>query len=298
MSRWDGIEEFVAVEAAGSFAGGARALGASTSHVSRAIMRLESRIQAQVFFRTTRSVTLTETGRALAEQFRRIIQQRDEAFAMVSDESDPQGELRLTCSTTMGERFVAPIVRRFAEEYPRLNVTFELTNRLVDLVAEGYDLAIRTGNLTDSRLVGSRIASRRLYLCAAPAYLNRMGRPDGIDELARHQCLIGTAVHWHFKRDGQDHSFRPSGRWRCNSGTSVVDAALAGMGLCQLPDFYVMPHIAAGRLETLLDQYQTDDEPIWAVYPHRRHLLPKVRKLLVRLRAELGPALGSGQGGD
>ena len=292
MSKWDGIEEFIAVETAGSFAGGARALGVSTSHISRAIMRLENRLQSQLFFRTTRSVTLTDTGRALAEQFRRLIQSRDDALAMVTGEADPQGELRLTCATTLGERFVAPILRRFAQDHPKLTVQFELTNRIVDLVAEGYDLAIRTGQLSDSRLIGSRIASRRLYLCAAPSYLHQAGRPESVAEIARHQCLIGNAASWHFRVDGKQVTFRPTSRYRCNSGTAVLDAALAGMGLCQLPDFYVLPSIAAGRLESLLDEHQIWDEPIWAVYPQRRHLQPKVRKLLARLRAELGPALG------
>lgn len=293
MTRWDGIEEFVAVAQAGSFAGGAQALGVSTSHVSRAIARLEDRIQAQVFFRTTRKVTLTDTGRMLVEQCRRIVRERDEAFAMVGRGDGPQGELRVTCSTALGERFVAPILRRFAQENPRLSVTLDLTNHLVDLVAEGYDLAIRTGHLADSRLVGTRIASRRLHLCAAPAYLDRAGRPRGVAELSRHDCLIGTSSTWHFRMDGQDHLFRPKGRWRCNSGEAVADAALAGMGLCQLPEFYVLPHIAAGRLETVLDDFRAADEPIWAVYPQQRHLLPKVRDLVRRLRAELGPALSS-----
>lgn len=291
MTRWDGIEEFVAVETTGTFAGGAKALGVSTSHVSRAIARLESRIQAQLFFRTTRKVTLTDTGRALVEQFRRIIQERDEALAAIGDGGEPQGELRITCSTALGERFVAPIVRKFAAESPSLRVTVELTNRLVDLVAEGYDLAVRTGNLTDSRLIGTRIASRRLYLCGSPGYLEMHGRPHAISELSQHQCLIGTASTWHFRVDGSDHIFRPKGRWRCNSGATVADAALADMGLCQLPEFYVLPYIMDGRLETVLDDVRADDEPIWAVYPQRRHLLPKVRKLVDRLRAELGPAL-------
>ena len=291
MTRWDGIEEFVAVETAGSFAGGAHALGVSTSHVSRAIARLERRIQAQLFFRTTRKVTLTDAGRALVEQFRRIIEERDEALASIGDGGEPQGELRLTCSTALGERFVAPIVRRFAAESPELRVTIELTNRLVDLVSEGYDLAIRTGHLTDSRLIGTRIASRRLYLCGSPAYLDRHGRPQTIAELAHHQCLVGTASNWHFRVNGSDHIFRPKGRWRCNSGATVLDAALADMGLCQLPEFYVLQHIGSRELETVLDDLRADDEPIWAVYPQRRYLLSKVRNLVERLRAELGPAL-------
>ncbi len=293
MSRWDGIEEFVAVVTAGSFAGAAEALGVSTSHVSRAVARLENRIQGPVFFRTTRTVRLTDTGRVLLEHCQRIIQERDEAFALVSGGGEPQGELRLTCSTSLGERFVVPIVRRFALDHPRMNITIELTNRIIDLVAEGYDLAVRTGQLADSRLVGTRIATRQHYLCAAPTYLAQHGRPTGIDDLARHECLIGTSPTWHFQVNGRDHAFRPKGRWRCNNGFAVVDAALAGMGLCQLPAFYVLPHIQAGRLESLLYDFQPSDDPIWAVYPQRRHLLPKVRNLVDRMRLELGPAMHS-----
>lgn len=297
MTRWDGIEEFVAVDTAGSFAGGANILGLSTSHISRAIARLENRIQAQLFFRTTRKVTLTDTGRALVEQFRKIIQERDEALDAIGDAGAPRGELRLTCSTALGERFVAPIVRKFAAENPDLRVTIELTNRVVDLVAEGYDLAIRTGHLTDSRLIGTRIASRRLYLCGSPAYLDRHGRPKTIADLAAHQCLIGTAGTWHFQINGSDRIFHPKGRWRCNSGATVVDAALADMGLCQLPEFYVLPYLANKQLETLLEDVRAHDEPIWAVYPQRRHLLPKVRNLVDRFRTELGPALDGTVGG-
>jgi len=279
------------VVTAGNFIGAAQALGVSASHVSRAVARLESRIQGAVFFRTTRSVTLTDTGRVLLEHCQRIIQERDEAFALVSGQGEPQGDLRLTCSTSLGERFVAPIVRRFAEDYPRLNVAIELTNRVIDLVAEGYDLAIRTGHLSDSRLVGARIATRQHFLCASSAYLEQSGRPACIDDLARHNCLIGTSATWHFQVEGRDQAFRPKGRWRCNNGFVVAEAALAGLGLCQLPEFYVLPHIKAGRLEALLPEIQVTDEPIWAVYPQRRHLLPKVRNLVDRLRAELGPAL-------
>lgn len=290
MSRWNGIEEFAAVATAGSFAGAAQSLGLSTSHVSRAIAKLEVRLDARLFYRTTRKVTLTENGRVLLEQCRRIMQELDEAITTASG-GEAQGELRLTCSTALGERFVAPIVRHFAQEHPRLSVTIELTNRVVDLVAEGFDLAIRTGQLADSRLVATRIASRRLHLCAAPAYLDRAGRPRSIDELARHDCLIGTAATWHFRVGVEERTFRPRGRWRCNSGEAVVDAALAGMGLCQLPEFYLLPHIASGALEAVLEDHRADDQPIWAVYPQRRHLLPYVRRLIERLRLELGNRL-------
>jgi DNA-binding transcriptional LysR family regulator len=290
--KWDGIDEFVAVATMGSFAGGAESLGASTSQVSRAIARLEGRLEAQLFYRTTRKVALTDTGRALGQRCRELIRQRDEALDLVAGGGEPQGELRLTCSTALGSRFVAPIVARMTRQYPKLSVNLELSNRIIDLVAEGFDLAVRTGNLADSRLIATRIASRRLYLCASPDYLERAGRPQAVDDLAHFECLMGAASTWQFEIDGSNRPFRPNGRWRCNSGDAVLEAALLGMGICQLPEFYVLPRLADGSLESLLETYRPKDEPIWAVYPQRRHLLPKVQHLVDRLRIELGPALG------
>lgn len=290
---WDGIEEAVAVDAAGSFAGAAAALGVSTSHVSRAVARLETVVQAPLFIRTTRRLSLTDTGRELIVRFRRIIEERDAAIAEVSAGGEPRGEVRITCSTALGERFVAPIARRFAFAHEGLSVSVELSNHVVDLIGEGYDLAVRTGHLSDSRLISTRIASRRLHACAAPAYLAARGLPETVADLSRHECLAGTAATWHFRIDGEDVQHRPKGRWRCNSGTAVLDATLAGLGICQLPDFYVNPHLRAGTLVPVLETARPEDEPIWAVYPQRRHLLPKVRGLVDRLRQELPPALAA-----
>lgn len=294
MSSWDGIDEFVAIATAGSFRGGASALGVSTTHMSRAIMRLEARMQTQLFHRTTRSVRLTDTGRVFLEHCRRMVTEREEAFALVNEKGEPQGELRLTCSTAMGERFIAPILRRFARAYPRLQVNIDLTNRVVDLVAEGYDLAVRTGYLPDSRLIGTRIASRSLVTCASPAYLERHGAPRTVEDLGMHDLLAGNAGTWHFRVDGTAQSYRPHGRWRCNSGSAVLEAALDDMGLCQLPDFYVRQALADGSLVSVLSDIQPADEPIWAVYPQRRHLQPKISELMSVLRKELPRMLGTG----
>ncbi|MBZ9649805.1 LysR family transcriptional regulator [Sphingobium sp. 3R8] len=291
MHRWEGIDEFVAIAAAGSFKAGAEALGLSTTHMSRAIAALEARVQAPLFHRTTRTVRLTDTGRVFLDHCSRIVAERDEAIAMISEGGEPQGDIRITCSTAMGERFIAPIVRRYASSHAKLRISIDLTNRLVDLVGEGYDLAIRTGQLAESRLIGTRIASRRLHTCAAPAYLDRQGRPGKPGDLSRHECLVGTSPLWRFQRGGRAESIRPKGRWRCNSGGAVAEAAIAGMGVCQLPEFYLLPHIASGALEEVLDDFRPDDEPIWAVYPQRRHLLPKISGLLDLLRAELPAAL-------
>lgn len=291
MSAWRGIDEFVAVAEARSFVDGARTLGSSTTHVSRAVAQLEQRLQTQLLYRTTRTVSLTDSGRTFLEHCRRIIAERDEAFAAVSDMGEPHGELRVTCSTALGERFVAPIARRFAMEHPRLSVSLALDNRVIDLVAEGYDLAIRTGHLADSRLVGTRIAARRLLTCAAPDYLSVNGTPDSVAALATHECLTGSSAHWHFSAEGKEIDIRPRGRWHCNSGQSVLEAALDGMGICQLPDFYVRQHLASGRLIALLPDNVPADEPIWAVYPQRRHLPPKVRRFIDLLKIELPAAM-------
>lgn len=292
-SLWAGIEEFAAVVTTGSFTAGGRMLGLSVTHMSRSIAQLEARLQARLLDRTTRSVRLTDTGRTFLDHCQRLITERDEAIALVSEAGEPQGELRITCSTAMGERFVAPISRRFLALYPKVRVSIELTNRLIDLFAEGYDIAVRTGQLADPRLIGTQIAMRQSLTCAAPAYLEAHGRPGRIDDLDAHDCLVGTGTTWHFQAGGRERIYRPQGNWRCNSGGAVVDAALAGLGICQLPEFYVLDHIASGRLELLLDAHRPPAEPIWAVYPQRRHLSPKIVRFVDLLKAELPPRLGA-----
>ena len=286
-TSWEGLEEVVAIADAGTFVGAAAILGVSTSHISRVVVRLESRLGTILFHRTTRRVGLTDTGRAFVKQSRRIIQERDELLSLVSGSGEPQGELRITCSIALGERFVAPVVRRFTNAHRRLSVTLDLTNRLVDIVGEGYDVGIRTGQVSDSRLIGRQIASRPIEVCASPSYLEEFGAPSSIKDLVHHECLVGTSTTWHFLENNIPRIFSPRGRWRCNSGAAVADAAIAGMGICQLPAFYVRDHIAAGHLRPVLERYRGEAEPILAVYPHRRHLLPKVRNLADALADEL-----------
>lgn len=291
MERWEGLEEVVAIADSGSFTGGAGLLGVSTSYISKAVARLESRLGAQLLNRTTRKVGLTDTGRAFVDQCRRIIQERDELLSQVQGASEPQGFVRLTCSIAMGEKFIAPISRRFAESNPRISIALDLTNRVVDLVGEGYDIGIRTGDIVDARLTGRQIATRSTELCAAPGYLERKGVPTSIDELQAHECIVGTSGIWHFIQRGVSRHFTPAGRWRCNNGAAVLDATIAGMGICQLPEFYVRQHVKEGRLVPLLEKCKPEPEPVWAVYPQRRHLMPKVRTFVDLLEEQLPIAL-------
>jgi DNA-binding transcriptional LysR family regulator len=162
-----------------------------------------------------------------------------------------------------------------------------LSDEVLDLVGGGFDLAIRAGRLKDSRLVAKRLASRTRVLCAAPSYLASAPPIADLADLAAHACLRGTTETWTFTRNGREQTFKPRGRWRGNSGAAVLDAAIRGLGVCQLPDFYLGQALAEGRLVRLLPQLQPEDEGVWALYPNRRHLSAKVRLVLEHLGAHL-----------
>ncbi len=212
-----------------------------------------------------------------------MLEDRDEALAAVANEApELQGHLRITCS----ERFVVPMISRFMLEHPRLSVEVLLANEMMDLVDHGIDVAVRFGHLSDSRLVATRLGSRERYLCATPAYLALRGHPASLDELAHHDCVGGMDETWPFTRDGRPYEHQPNRRFRCNSGYAVVDAALDGLGLCQLPDFYVAAHLRIGALVEVLSAHRPEQETVWAVYPHRQHVPTKVRLAVEHLQRE------------
>jgi len=292
MDGWDGIEEFVAVARTGSFIAGAAALGVSRTHMSRAVARLEDRLGAQLLHRTTRRVILSPTGRTFLDHCVRLVRERDEAVALMRDQGEPRGDLRITCCLALGERFIAPIARRFAKQHRQLTVYLDVTDRLVDLVAESYDLGIRTGLLQSSNLIAAKIGSRQSRTCAAPAYLESRGRPGKITDLDGHDCLIGTTPQWLFSEKGDEILYRPRPVWSCNNGHAVLEAALDGMGICQLPDFYLNDALQSGQLAPILEEFAPPEEPIWAVYPDKRHRSPKVQRFVSALKDKLPKVLG------
>ena len=166
-----------------------------------------------------------------------------------------------------------------------IEVTAFLSNQKIDLVEGGYDLAIRIGKLRDSTMMAKKLSSRTNFVCASPSYIEKYGIPHSLTELSQHNCLLGTRDYWHFKEVGKEKNIRVTGKVNYNSGYSLVDAALKGLGIVQLPDYYVQKHLASGELVSLLDNYREPEEEIWAVYPHNRHLSPKIR-LLVDYLAE------------
>ena len=284
--RWEGISEFVCVAEYESFTRAAKVLGISTAQVSRQISALEQRLKIKLLYRTTRKVSLTEEGRVFYQHCRSVLDGLDAAEQAVSSlQSKPQGRIKLTAPVTYGEQQLLPLINDFMVQYRDIEVTAFLSNQKIDLIEGGYDLAIRIGKLRDSTMMAKKLSLRTNFVCATPAYLNQYGVPRTLDDLSQHNCLLGTRDYWHFVEDGTEKNLRVSGTIQCNSGYSLVGAALKGLGIVQLPDYYVQKHLASGALVSLLDDYREPKESIWALYPHNRQLSPKIR-LLVDYLAE------------
>ncbi|CAM3402842.1 LysR family transcriptional regulator [Psychrobacter glaciei] len=295
--RWDGISEFVCVAEYESFTRAAKELGLSTAQVSRQISALEKRLNIKLLYRTTRKVSLTEEGRVFYQHCRGVLDGLDAAEQAVSHlQSKPQGRIKLTAPVTYGEQQLLPLVNDFMVRYSDIEVTAFLSNQKMDLIDGGYDLAIRIGKLSDSTMMAKKLSRRTNFVCAAPAYLEKHGIPHSLSELSQHNCLLGTRDYWHFIEDGKidsgkntdkEKNLRVSGSVQYNSGHSLVDAALKGLGIVQLPDYYVQQYLASGELVSLLDDYREPEESIWAIYPHNRHLSPKIRLLVDYLSEHL-----------
>lgn len=203
MYRWEGVNEFVAVAETESFTRAASRLGVSTAQVSRQVSSLEARLSTRLFYRTTRRVSATEAGQIYYQHCRQVLDALEQAERSITNmQLVPRGRLRLTAPVTYGEKSIAPLVNDFVARYPELDVEMNLTNQTLDLVAEGYDLAVRLGKLEDSSLMARRLASRTLYVCASPAYLSAHGTPHSLSELEHHNCLQGNLDYWRFQEAG------------------------------------------------------------------------------------------------
>lgn len=289
MTIWDGINEFVCVVETESFTAAAKRLEVSVAHISRQVNQLEDRLGAKLLYRTTRKLRLTEVGEVYYQHARKILDDIQTAERAVMEmEGKPTGKLRITAPVYYGEYFLAPLVNDFLLQYPQLDLELKLTNETVDLVKEGYDLAIRLGTLDSSSLMCRKLARRTQYLCASPAYLAAHGTPQTLADLANHRCLGGSLDHWRFLENGKLRNWRVGSAWSCNSGLALKDAALKGLGIVQLPDYYVQAALAQGSLVSLLESHRLPDDGVWVVYPQNRHLSPKVRLLVDFLVAQLG----------
>lgn len=286
--KWQGINEFVAVAESQSFSLAARSLDISTAQVSRQISALEKRLQVKLFYRTTRKVSLTEEAEQYYQHCRHILDDLNRAEEAITNlQSIPQGKIKLTAPLTYGEQKILPLVNDFVVLYDQVEVNTELTNNKVDLVGDGFDIAIRLGQLEDSSLFAKQLGQRSKYVCASVSYIQKHGKPQLLSELKDHNCLLGTMDYWHFIDKGKGKNIKVRGNLSCNSGDALLDAALKGIGIVQLSDYYVNKYIKSGQLITLFDQYREPAEGIWAVYPQNRYLSPKIRLLIDYLAEHL-----------
>ncbi|MGE0714870.1 MAG: LysR family transcriptional regulator [Alphaproteobacteria bacterium] len=291
MDRLQSMEAFVKVVEAGSFAAAADGLGLSRAMVSKHVGALEDRLGARLLQRTTRRLNLTEAGRAYFERAREVLAQIAEAEDLTAAlQTAPRGTLRLNCSTGFGVRHLSPALAIFQAQYPDLRVDLTLSDRIVDLVEDGFDLVIRIGILQDSALIARRLAPARLVLCAAPAYIAARGEPAHPDDLRRHNWLsyayssVGDDVHL-TGPDGTKMVVPATGNFVSNNGDALRAAAIAGQGIVLLPTFAIGADLAEGSLRVVLPDWKMPELTIHAVYPVNRHLAAKVR-LFVDFLAE------------
>jgi DNA-binding transcriptional LysR family regulator len=293
VDRFDNMRVFAKVVESGSFTGAAARLSISASMVSQHVKELEERLGARLLNRTTRKVSLTEVGRAYYERCTRLLADLEETEQAVSDmHAAPRGELRVNATPTFGILHLAPAIADFTTRFPAISVELILSERIVDLIDEGFDLAVWVGELPDSSLIARRLAPCRMVVCGAPSYFERHGMPRTPSDLTAHNCLTvsGNVLSyyraWHLTAaDGTALNISPIGNLRTNSGAVLKVAALAGHGLVCLPTYLLGDALQSGRLVTVLDDYTAPPLTLRALYPHNRHLSAKVRAFVDFLAA-------------
>ena len=296
----DRVEEmclFVRVAEARSFTAAAARLNLSKSVVSRRVAELEARLGARLLNRTTRHISLTEVGEAFYRRVVQILSDIGEAERAVADmHGAPRGVLKVAAPMSFGMLHLARAVAAFMDTYPEIRVEMDLNDRFVDLVEEGYDVAVRIARLKDSSLVARRLCGARMVYCASPAYLRRRGTPALPEEVAGHDCLLYANApqpdQWPFRvapASPELRTVRVGSRLCANNGDVLREAAVAGQGIAHLPTFIVGEELASGRLEPVLQEWTVSEGAIHCVYPANRHLSPKVRVFVDFLAGRFGP---------
>ncbi|MBS0326277.1 MAG: LysR family transcriptional regulator [Proteobacteria bacterium] len=285
MDKFQEMRAFVTVVDTGSFVRAADALSSSKTAVSRLVGEMESRLGTRLLHRTTRRLSMTPEGEVFYERCRQLLDSVAEAEAELTAHSgEAIGQLRVNVPVTFGLLHLAPLWPAFMELHPKVVLDVTLSDRLVDLVDEGYDLAVRIARLQASTLVSRQLTSTRLILCASPEYLRRRGVPDHPTDIARHAVisytLLAMGEQWEFEGPKGPVSVEVAPRMRTNSGDTCCAAAVQHQGIVLQPSFLVGAHLASGALVELLPQYRSIELGVYAVYPTRKHLTPKVRALI------------------
>jgi DNA-binding transcriptional LysR family regulator len=289
MDQFKQISTFVDVVAKGSLSAAARAEGIAPAMIGRRLDALEERLGVKLLQRTTRKLALTDEGNAFLEDCQRILLDLEDAEAAVSAGSaKASGQLLISAPAGFGRRHIAPLIPSFLAEHRNVTLALHLTDRVADLIGEGIDVAIRIADLSDSNLIGIKLAANKRVLVAAPAYLKRHGTPLTLDDLSRHNCLTisseGSQRGWVFRDQGKNITLKIAGNMACNDGEVLHDWALAGKGLAWRSMWEVGAAIESGKLITVLDDYAAPGNNIYAVFAQRRHLPLRIRAFVDFLR--------------
>ncbi len=284
---------FVKVVQQGSFRGAARALGIPKSSVSRKVTELEEHLGARLLQRTTRHVGITEAGAAFYRHATMAVATLQDAERAVLDlRGKPTGMLRISVSVNFGLLFLPAVVKDFLARNEDVQISVDLSDRMVDLVEEGFDLAIRAGTLPDASFVAQRLGGTQLVCFASPGYLKQRGIPKTPEDLGDHDCLVyGTAnaTTWAFRGARKPRQHPVHGRLVSNNYLFLRDAAIGGLGIVRAPELIAVEALRRGRLRTVLDEFQLPESPIHVIYPSARHLSPKVRAFVEFLKGRCSP---------
>jgi DNA-binding transcriptional LysR family regulator len=285
MDRIQEMSLFAAVAEHASFAAVARQSGLSTATVTRATARLEARLGVLLVVRSTRNMRLTEAGQGFALDCRRLLAELDEAQnAAAGVHAQPRGMLKVTAPQLFGALHVTPILTRFLSQYPDVQARAILVDRVMPMLEEGIDVAVRIGPLPDSSLTAIPVGSVRRMVCASPAYLARHGTPQHPDELRAHSTISASSSErppqWPFRIEGREHSVAVNSRLSVTSYSAAISAALQDWGLTQIASYQIREHLNAGKLHCILDTFEIDPEPVHVVYLQGRRGSSKVRSFV------------------
>ncbi len=296
LNLFDGMVLFTQVVNNGGFSAASLVNGHSTSYISKEINKLETRLGVRLLHRTTRKISLTPEGEAFFKTCDQMIIDAEQALAVMNQVNvEPRGVLKISCPIGLGVSYLTPILSKYMELYPQVKLDLDFDDRHVDVVQEGYDLAIRaTSKLVDSSLVCKKLSSFKAHTIASSDYLKKHGTPKVPADLSTHQCLsYGNLKHptkWVYETfDGKFESVEVPATVMCNSGSVKVQLVLQNKGICRLPEFYIEQELKSGQLIILFKDYKETVIDLYALYPSRKHLSAKVRKLIDLMAEHLPP---------
>ncbi|KHL52376.1 LysR family transcriptional regulator [Xanthomonas cannabis] len=289
--EFEDLRTFVEVADAGGVSPAARRLGLAKSIVSRRLIRLERELGIQLLARTTRGAAVTEAGATFREHAARMCAEMDAARETILPAGDLRGRLRIAAPLTFGPTHLAPVLAELASRHPALQVHACYSDRFIDIVAEGFDCAIRLGYLADSNLVARRVAPMRGSLVATPDYLRKHGEPDTPAALLTHEALLQGTESWRLMDGDKMVTLHPRGRFKADNGTAIASAALAGLGIAALPDFLIADHLASGALVRVMTRYPPPEAGLYVVRAPAAHPARKIRVLTDLLMERFGGAV-------